>query len=196
MENNILNEVNRIRQIMGLNEGLGDSIDERMINPTNIALAIADDLPEEYNDDMVEAAVNNYVKNEAVSGEVVARYMKDDKWWNAIYAKIREVKTQGIGEAEEVDLSKVDNPNAYTDDIINHNAERGGDDFYDEEDSVRITIPIMSALSDIQERSPELAGRINFIKALVQKMESNSVITDSELNDLESEFINHEKKRH
>ena len=54
-----------------------------------------------------------------------------------------------------------------------------------EEDSMRIIIPIMSALSDIQERAPELRERINFIKALVQKMESNSVITDSELNDLE-----------
>lgn len=60
-----------------------------------------------------------------------------------------------------------------------------------EEDSMRITIPIMSALSDIQERAPELRERINFIKALVQKMESNSVITDSELNDLEKKFNTH-----
>jgi hypothetical protein len=33
-------------------------------------------------------------------------------------------KMMGINEAEDFDLSSVDNPNAYTDDIINHNAER------------------------------------------------------------------------
>jgi hypothetical protein len=36
--------------------------------------------------------------------------------------KIR--KMMGINEAEDFDLSSVDNPNAYTDDIVNHNAER------------------------------------------------------------------------
>ncbi len=186
-------EVNRMRKIMGLNEGMGGlgySIDERMMNPINIALAIVDDLPEGYNDATVGAAVEKYLEEEAVNREVADRYMKNDDWWDTLYAKINEVKTQGIGEAEEVDLSKVDNPNAYTDDIINYNAERGGDDF-DEEDSMRITIPIMSALSDIQEKAPELRERINFIKALVQKMESNSVITDSELNDLENKFNTH-----
>jgi len=33
-------------------------------------------------------------------------------------------KMMGLNEAEDFDLSSVDNPNAYTDDIINHNAER------------------------------------------------------------------------
>lgn len=36
--------------------------------------------------------------------------------------KIR--KMMGINEAEDFDLSSVDNPNAYTDDIVNHNAEK------------------------------------------------------------------------
>ncbi len=33
-------------------------------------------------------------------------------------------KMMGLNEGEQLDLSKMDNPNAYTDDIINHNAER------------------------------------------------------------------------
>jgi hypothetical protein len=33
-------------------------------------------------------------------------------------------KIMGLNESEELDLSKIDNPNAYTDDIVNHNAER------------------------------------------------------------------------
>jgi hypothetical protein len=33
-------------------------------------------------------------------------------------------KIMGLNESEELDLSKIDNPNGYTDDIINHNAER------------------------------------------------------------------------
>jgi hypothetical protein len=33
-------------------------------------------------------------------------------------------KMMGLNEAEDFDLSSVDNPNAYTDDAINHNAEK------------------------------------------------------------------------
>ena len=40
-------------------------------------------------------------------------------------------KMMGLNESEEVDLSKVDNPNAYTDDIFNYNSERGGEDMDD-----------------------------------------------------------------
>lgn len=184
-------EVNRMRKIMGLNEGLGASIDEQMMSPKAVALRLVEMLPDDYNEADVERALDEYINTGAINREVAARYMQDQSWWDELHAKIREVKTQGIGEAEEVDLSKVDNPNAYTDDIFNHNAERAEDPFDDEEDSMRITIPIMSALSDIQERAPELAERINFIKALVQKMESNSVITDSELTALEKEFNTH-----
>lgn len=42
---------------------------------------------------------------------------------NEEIAKMRKI--MGLNEAEDFDLSSVDNPNAYTDDIINHNAERG-----------------------------------------------------------------------
>jgi hypothetical protein len=38
-------------------------------------------------------------------------------------------KMMGLNESEELDLSKMDNPNAYTDDIINHNAEKEYVDF-------------------------------------------------------------------
>jgi hypothetical protein len=40
-------------------------------------------------------------------------------------------KMMGLNESEEVDLSKVDNPNAYTDDIFNYGSERGGEDMED-----------------------------------------------------------------
>lgn len=87
---------------------------------------------------------------------------------------------EGMGEAEEVDLSKVNNPNAYTDDIINYNAERGGDDF-DEEDSTRISMIAMSMLSDIQEEAPEMSEKINMIKRLIMKMNDKTEISQSEL---------------
>lgn len=40
-------------------------------------------------------------------------------------------KMMGLNENEEVDLSKVDNPNAYTDDIFDYNSEKGGEDMND-----------------------------------------------------------------
>jgi len=82
-----------------------------------------------------------------------------------------------------LDLSKVDNPNAYTDDIINHNADRGGDDF--DEDSVRISMLVMSALSDMQEENPELRKKINYVKSLIMKMNDKTEIKMSDLDAIE-----------
>ena len=48
-------------------------------------------------------------------------------------------KMMGLNENEEVDLSKVDNPNAYTDDIFDYNSEKGGegmDDFSFEKSAI------------------------------------------------------------
>lgn len=106
--------------------------------------------------------------------------------------KIMGLNESLLDESEDVDLSKVDSPNSYTDDIFNYGSERGGDFGMedDEEDSVKIIIPIFSALSDIQEKMPELRGNVNFIKALIQKMENNSVIATSELNSLHSKYTN------
>ncbi len=47
-------------------------------------------------------------------------------------ARIRKI--MGLNESEELDLSKIDNPNAYTDDIVNHNAEREYTNFEKEYD--------------------------------------------------------------
>ena len=46
---------------------------------------------------------------------------------NEEIARLRKI----MGLNEGFDLSSVDNPNAYTDDIINHNLERGGEDMDD-----------------------------------------------------------------
>lgn len=43
---------------------------------------------------------------------------------NEEIARLRKI----MGLNEEIDLSKVDNPNAYTDDIFNYNSERGGEE--------------------------------------------------------------------
>ena len=40
-------------------------------------------------------------------------------------------KMMGLKEGEDFDLSSVDNPNAYTDDIFNYGSERGGEDMDD-----------------------------------------------------------------
>jgi hypothetical protein len=106
--------------------------------------------------------------------------------------------SSGMNEVDKVDLSKMNNPNAYTDDIINHNADKDQEQwdkdsgFDDGNDFMRISIPIMSALSDIQESNPELRNKINFIKALIQKSKiDDQYIDDSELNDLEKKFNTH-----
>ena len=158
---------------------LGSSIDERMMNPMNIALKIVEDLPEDYDDAMVNAAVEEYIKEAPVNKEVADRYMASDDWWASLYAKIDEVKTQGFNESDE--------PNTYTDkDQEEWDRDSG---FDDGNDFMRISIPIMSALSDIQESNPELRNKINFIKALIQKSKiDDQYIDDSELNDLEKKF--------
>jgi hypothetical protein len=51
---------------------------------------------------------------------------------NEEIARIRKI--MGLNESEELDLSKMDNPNAYTDDIVNHNAEREYTNFEKEYD--------------------------------------------------------------
>lgn len=173
-------EVNRMRKIMGLNEGLGASIDEQMMSPKAVALRLVEMLPDDYNEDDVKGALDEYINTGAINREVAARYMQDQSWWDELHAKIREVKTQGIGEAEEFDLSKVDNPNAYTDDIFNHNAERAEDPF-DDGDSTRISMIAMSMLSDIQEQAPEMADKINMVKRLIMKMNDKTEISHSEL---------------
>ena len=89
-------------------------------------------------------------------------------------------KIMGLNEGEELDLSTVDNPNAYTDDIFNHNAERAEDPFEDE-DSTRVSMVAMSMLSDIQEQAPEVADKINMVKRLIMKMNDKTEISQSEL---------------
>lgn len=87
---------------------------------------------------------------------------------------------QIMGINEELDLSKVDDPNSYTDDIFNHNAERAEDPF-DDGDSTRVSMIVMSMLSDIQEEAPEVADKINMVKRLIGRMNDKTEIPHSQL---------------
>jgi hypothetical protein len=99
-------------------------------------------------------------------------------------------KIMGINEAEDFDISMVDNPNAYTDDIINHNAERGNDPLDDYEETTKASMVALSTLSDLQEQAPELAGKLNFVKALIMKMDSKTELTADEIEALQQGDMN------
>jgi hypothetical protein len=49
-----------------------------------------------------------------------------------------------------------------------------------------LSMAVMSHLSDLQEEAPELRGKINFIKALVMKMDNKTQISTDELDSLYS----------
>jgi hypothetical protein len=238
-------EINKMRKLMGLNEGLGLSIDEQMMSPKAVAHKLVEMLPDDYNEADVEKALDEYINTGAINIYVSEKFRRDDKWRNELMSNIRELKAKGLGEsfgdddyvddisaaksmakaqqnfsqdaidyvggediwdglsqseqesvladiekdwdrsrsmgeAEEFDLSKVDNPSAYTDDIFDHNAERAEDPF-DDGDSTRISMIAMSMLSDIQERAPEMADKINMVKRLIMKMNDKTEISHSEL---------------
>jgi hypothetical protein len=143
MGKNMLNEISRMRKMMGLNEN------------------------DDYVDDI--SAAKSSARGKQNFNQDAIDYVGGEDMWNKLSQDEKESVLADIGRDWDRSRSMGEA----------------------EEDSMRITIPIMSALSDIQERAPELRERINFIKALVQKMESNSIITDSELNDLEKKFNTH-----
>lgn len=74
------------------NKGLGQSIDFRMISPTNVALEIEDSLPEKYIDKDVEMAVDNYIEDASINVEMVNKYLKDDDWWDTLYYAINDIR--------------------------------------------------------------------------------------------------------
>ena len=51
-----------------------------------------------------------------------------------------------------------------------------------------LSMAVMSHLSDLQEEAPELRGKINFIKALVMKMDNKTQISTDELDSLYSKY--------
>jgi proteasome assembly chaperone (PAC2) family protein len=51
----------------------------------------------------------------------------------------------------------------------------------DDDNTVRISLAVMSKLSDIQLENPELRDKVNSIKALVMKMKDKTEIPTSEI---------------
>ena len=68
-------------------------------------------------------------------------YVGGEEKWNSLSREEQESilgdiekdwdRSKNMGEADKIDLSKVDNPNAYTDDIFNYNSEKNGDAWED-----------------------------------------------------------------
>ncbi len=95
-----------------------------------------------------------------------------------IYKNGEEVKTiEGEGNANAWinDQKRNMNNNA---DGMDENELDGGDI---EEDSVKISMLVMSKLSDMQEENPELRDKINYIKSLIMKMNDKTEINLSDL---------------
>ena len=88
--------------------------------------------------------------------------------------------------------------------IIKYNAETGqsdviGDIQYEGEgpemneepedmEMIGLSMAAMSHLSDLQEAAPELAGKINFVKALIMKMDNKDKISSEELDALYAKY--------
>jgi hypothetical protein len=167
-------EVNRIRQIMGINEGY----DMDHVDDISAAKSSAKG-QQNFNQDAIDYVGGEEEWNKLSPAEKDSVLSDIEKDWD---------RSRSMGEADETDLSQADNPNAYTDDKDQEEWDRDSG-FDDGNDFMRISIPIMSALSDIQESNPELRNKINFIKALIQKSKiDDQYIDDSELNDLEKKF--------
>lgn len=56
-------------------------------------------------------------------------------------------------------------------------------------DSMSLSMATMSHLSDLQEEAPELRGKINFIKALVMKMDCKTEVSTEELDALYTKYV-------
>jgi hypothetical protein len=74
---------------------------------------------------------------------------------NTLNEEISRIRKMiGLNEGEDFDLSSVDNPNAYTDDIVNHNAEKEYVNFEKDYDSPEHELDEIGE-SDISEGSME-----------------------------------------
>jgi hypothetical protein len=73
-----------------LREGLGMSMDQRMLQPKNIALNVVDNLPSNYTDEDLAGAIDSYLTQAAVSPEVYDRDIKPNfgEWMTAIKAEL------------------------------------------------------------------------------------------------------------
>ncbi len=76
--------------VTGLEEGLGMSMDQRMLQPKNIALNVVDDLPSNYTDEDLAGAIDSYLTQAAVSPEVYDRDIEPNfgEWMTAIRAEL------------------------------------------------------------------------------------------------------------
>jgi hypothetical protein len=96
---NLIEEVNKMRKMMGLNENLGLSIDEHMMSPKAVALGMVEMLPNNYNISDIEKALDEYIKTGSINIYVSEKFRRDDKWRNELFANIEELKTKGLDES-------------------------------------------------------------------------------------------------
>jgi hypothetical protein len=175
-------EINKMRKLMALNENFEENINESNWDVGGEFVVKNTSTPPKGHEHLkVGDKLRIAKKWKNAAGDVFGTDMSKDNYGLDVDDINKLTSNESdLGEAEEFDLSKVDNPNAYTDDIFDHNAERAEDPF-DDGDSTRISMIAMSMLSDIQERAPEMADKINMVKRLIMKMNDKTEISHSEL---------------
>ena len=63
------------------------------------------------------------------------------------------------------------------------------DDNSEDMEMISLSMAAMSHLSDLQEVAPELSGKINFVKALIMKMNNKEKISSEELDALYTKYV-------
>lgn len=95
--------------------GLSMSIDQQLMSPRNIALAIVDELSSNSKDEEIINAIQNYIKDQGIARDVADRYMKKDGWLEAVKQNIFDHKSKNLQENKKPQGVYGHNPNAEMD---------------------------------------------------------------------------------
>lgn len=169
----MLNEIAKMRNMMGLNEG-------RSISGVYYDTTIMHEL---------ESVVGDLHKIAPYVLDIGHRVYGNIDGGISVYEESTLVKkfksVEDFLRGIRYGAQKIENES--TNGEMGYNPSPLGEELSDETmdhdvDTVRISLVVMSKLSDIQVENPELRDRINSIKALIMKMNDRTEIPTSEIN--------------
>lgn len=109
----------------------------------------------------------------------------DEKYKDINYEDVAKVLENILKGIKAQSYREKNNIGSVTHDDVRKNFGLEEDDSLemmgDDDDTVRISLAVMSKLSDIQLENPELRDKVNSIKALVMKMKDKTEISTSEI---------------
>jgi hypothetical protein len=109
----------------------------------------------------------------------------DEKYKDINYEDVTKVLENILKGIKAQSYREKNNIGSVTHDDVRKNFGLEEDDSLemmgDDDNTVRISLAVMSKLSDIQLENPELRDKVNSIKALVMKMKDKTEISTSEI---------------